>query len=106
MIEYFDSELEEGRKNGYCLICKSEKCKHLVRWRNEHPSPATKEQLKRLGKGSRCIPVKRPKKPLAFPNGFKPKPITDEGVIQNEVSRKEKTGRGVETWDGFVGSYR
>ncbi|MBY9021979.1 MAG: hypothetical protein KGD67_13065, partial [Candidatus Lokiarchaeota archaeon] len=63
----------------------------------------TKEELKKC---AGCIPVKRRKKELKFPNGFKPKSITDEDVMQDEVSRKEKVGLGIQTWDGFVGSYR
>lgn len=108
MIQHFDSELEEGWKNGYCLICKCEKCKHLIRYRNKNPSPATKEQLKRLGIGSGNIPVKRKKKELKYPKGhlfaqLNSKPIPEEEKEQNKERANSKVGFGVKRMDGFIG---
>jgi len=117
IIEFFDSELEEGWKEGYCLICRSEKCKHLVKWKHlikwkkRNLLLIIKEQFRKFGIGSGNIPIKIGRQPLRYPQGhlstqLKSKPTSSEEKIQIEERARSRIGNGVQTWSGFVGSYR
>ena len=93
MIQYFDSELEEVWKNGYCLIHKGERCKCLTKWRQKNP----------IGKGIKFSGgIMRRKQPLKFPKGHKPKPKPQEDIDREN----SKVGYGVQILSGFVGSKR
>jgi len=110
MIQYFDSELEKGWKNGYCLICKSEKCRHLIRCRNEKMrergwNPFTKEELKI---SLSCVPDKKGHKQRMFEKIKKVGriPSTPEEKEMDRERANSKIGFGVKTMSGFVGGRR
>lgn len=107
IIEFFESELEEAWKKGYCLIHRSERCKHLIKWRIEREmnQPFTKKRLSRSkghiqNRKAHCELV------AGIIKGVDKIKSTPEEKEMDKERERSKIGFGVQTWDGFVGSYR